>query len=78
MMNVQNHIVASSIKHCCYGNAQFISLRPIVDLHIALSNINPLHYTTEKQQWIPFVLFRATNFRTVVNNLNALWSSCKL
>jgi hypothetical protein len=42
-------------NHCCHGNATTSSLRTVVDLQVAVSNLKPLWVATETQ-WLPSAL----------------------
>jgi hypothetical protein len=50
----------------------------VVDKHVAVNNIQPFHVAMERQEWFLFALLSSYKiFRTAVNNINVLRSSCK-
>jgi hypothetical protein len=76
-MYVECDTVVRSRNHCFHGNAT-CSLRIVVYLHVAVSNIKPLSVSME-MQWVPFaMLSRYKVHHTAVNNKNVLRSSCKV
>jgi len=51
----------------------------IVDLRVALGNINPFSVAMDTQEWVPCALLsRYKIFRTAVSSIELLRSSCKV
>jgi hypothetical protein len=60
-------------NHCCKGNATILSLRTVVDLHVAVNTIKPLSTALETLEWVPFALLSAYKiFSIAVSNINVL------
>ena len=73
------HNAAASINHCCYRNATMGSLCIVTGLHAAVNNTKPLIVAMEKQERFLFAHLSSYKiFCSVVNNTNALRSSCKV
>jgi hypothetical protein len=50
-----------------------------VDLHVAVNNLKVFSVVMKMQQWVSFALLSSYKiFRTAVNNINLLRSSCKV
>jgi hypothetical protein len=51
----------------------------VADLHVAVNNTNQFNLAMETQEWVPCALLsRRKIFRTAVNNMDVLRSSCKV
>ena len=65
-------------NQCCYGKETMRSLC-IVHIHVAVNNTLPLVSAKEKQEWVPLALLASYKiFRSALNNINVLRSSCKV
>jgi hypothetical protein len=61
--------VAILLNNCGHGKTTMRALY-VVDVHIALNNIESLSVVTEAQQWLPFMLLSSYNpFHTAANNI---------
>jgi hypothetical protein len=61
--------VAILLNHCRHGNTTMRALF-IVDVHVALNNIDTQSVITETQQWLPFMLLSSYKpFHTAANNI---------
>ena len=60
-------------NHCCNGSATILSLRTVVDLHVAVNTVKPLSTAMETLEWVPFALLSAYKiFSIAVSNINVL------
>jgi len=69
--------VARSRNHCCHGNSTVPYVDTVVDLHIAVNN-RSVQFCIEFNQGSLYTFVEIQKFRTAVNNINVLRSSCKV
>ena len=61
--------VAILLNNCGHGKTT-MRAQYVVDVHIALNNIETLSVVTETQQWLPFMLLSSYNaFHIAANNI---------
>jgi hypothetical protein len=76
---VQRNNMARSHNHCCHVKAKMCSLFVVVELYVPVNDIKKLNFAMEMQEWVPFALLSLYKiFRTAVNSINILTSSCKV
>jgi hypothetical protein len=68
-----NLTLVRSPNNRCNGKATMRSIYIVVELHVPVNNIKPLGVATETQLLLSYRIFR-----TVVNNMKVLMSSCKV
>jgi hypothetical protein len=75
----QRNTVAHSSTTRSYGKATMPFICIVVDFHVSVNNIKALSVAMKTQQCVFFALLSSYKiFRTAVNNIKVLRSSCKL